>query len=199
MAKKKPPKKTEKPEKPKKKKELARKSPAKKGKTSAKKPATKPAKAKTKPAKAKTKPAKAKTKPARKPKPAPGGGKGRIHFICSECYEEFILGAAQMKDTLTCPECLHVGKRPDDQFLHTVGGTKSREKAKLVLATLVALLAAIAGGCMVVLLSPHQGLLVDLVGSDAATYIFGGGLGLFFLIGIALAIQYEGNRWEVYF
>jgi len=37
--------------------------------------------------------------------------RGSVAFVCSECYEEFILPASYSKEMVTCPECQHVGKR----------------------------------------------------------------------------------------
>ncbi len=168
----------------------------------AKKKITKKARApKAAPKKAAKKPAKkapAKPKAARPPRPQRAGG-GRIHFICSECYEEFTLSASQMSETLTCPECLHVGKRPQENFLVTVNGTRGRERRILALAALLVLLALVAGIGLVMLLSPHHGVLTSALGEDTALYVVGGALGLFFLVGLVLSIQYERNRWEVYF
>jgi hypothetical protein len=134
----------------------------------------------------------------KKPRPAAGGA--TIHFICSECYEEFTLGVAAMGDALTCPECLHVGKTPQEDFLVTVNETRGRERKMLVLATVIAAVVGVAGLLLVTLLSPHNQGLVDILGSrDAAGYVVGGLLGLAFLAGLVLSIQYERNRWEVYF
>ena len=155
-------------------------------------------KKRNKPAKS-AKPKTAKQPAAPRPGPAPRAAGGRIHFTCSECYEEFVLRSSQMQDTLTCPECLHVGKRPEDNFLMTVQGTKGREKRVLGLAMLFALLASVLGTGFVLLLSPHKDIVLNLVPGEMSTYVFGGGLALLGLVGIAMAAQYEKNRWEVYF
>ena len=60
-----------------------------------------------------------------------------VTFICAECYEDFTLDSSRMGDTLTCPECLHVGKRPQDNFLSQVSETKGREKKILLIAAIV--------------------------------------------------------------
>ena len=153
-----------------------------------------------KPAKsAKPKKAKPAKKPAPRSAPAPRATGAQIHFTCSECYEEFTLRSSQMQETLTCPECLHVGKRPEDNFLMTVNGTKGRENRIRCLAMLFSALAALLGTGFVLLLSPHKHIVLNIVPEDMATYVFGGGLALLGLIGIAMAVQYEKNRWEVYF
>ena len=160
----------------------------------AKKKRNKPAKS------AKPKKAKPVKKPApRRSAPAPRATGAQIYFTCSECYEEFTLRSSQMQETLTCPECLHVGKRPEDNFLVTVSGTKGRENQIRCLAMLFSALAAPLGIGFVLLLSPHSDLVLNIVPADIATYVFGGGLALLSLIGIAMAVQYEKNRWEVYF
>ena len=60
-----------------------------------------------------------------------------------------------MKETLSCPECLHVGKRPQEDFLVKVGETRAREKKFLTFATVAVLLAAIVGAGALLLLSPY--------------------------------------------
>ena len=153
----------------------------------------KPKKAKTIKEKAKKKQRAAKPK-ARK---APARMGSQIHFICSECYEEFNLSAKNMKETLTCPECLHVGKKPQEDFLLKVKQTKGREKKILLMASLMAILAGVAGLGVITQLTAHADL-IPLEG-DMATYALGGGLAVFFLLSLILSIQYERNRWEVYF
>ncbi len=63
----------------------------------------------------------------KEPKPSAAGA-GAITFVCSECYEELLLSPKYGQDIVTCPECLHVGKRPDDDFLRTVRMHKSGER-----------------------------------------------------------------------
>lgn len=70
-----------------------------------------------------------------------GKAKGEtIDFICSECYSELALSATWSEDLVTCPECFHVGKKPDDSFLRTVSTAKAREGKKARLLTILTLL-----------------------------------------------------------
>jgi len=140
------------------------------------------------------KPAKAKkAKKAKKPRPAPSsGGQPNIAFICSECYEEFSLTRSAMDETLTCPECLHVGKRPEEDFLRTVGMHKAGEKRAL---------SAAAGSffLMVVCLFGLTYSLTPQGGGDTLLYAFGALSVVFLVLGLLLGVKYEKNRWEVYF
>lgn len=143
------------------------------------------------------KPAKAQKRAVPRAQPVARGGR-KVHFTCSECYEEFILRAAQMRETLTCPECLHVGKRPEENFLAKVNQTRGREKRILGLAVLLSIVTLVAGAGAVLASGPHGGMITGVVGGTA-DMILGGGLGLGALVALALTIQYERNRWEVYF
>lgn len=72
-------------------------------------------------------------------KPAAAKGK-MIDFICSECYSVLSLSATWSEDLVTCPECFHVGKKPDDSFLRTVSTAKAREGKKARMLTVLTLL-----------------------------------------------------------
>jgi len=135
-------------------------------------------------------------KPKKQPKAprASGGSAGNIQFICSECYEEFSLTRSEMDETLTCPECLHVGKRPEEDFLRTVRMHKVGEKRSLTMAAL----------CFIVMVASFVGITWALTpsGEESAGSMLPilGGVGALALIGaIFLGIRYEKNRWEVYF
>ena len=143
------------------------------------------------------------------PKPAPVRQKAerksaaprgsRVSFICSECYEEFNLNGTQMKETITCPECLHVGKRPDEDFLRTVNLHKGGERKSLAIAILAGgLLAATVVGLLAVNLPYFQDALA--AGMRENVILGGGGLALI-LFGPAcwMIVRYENNRWAVYF
>ena len=133
--------------------------------------------------------------------PAVVRAKGSIRFVCSECYEEFLLSSSFASETVTCPECLHVGKRPDDDFLRTVNIHKSGERKSFAAVTLVGLLLLVALVSLLWMHSPYCDL--ELV-SDEATRsnmslaLMGGGavLGILFFW---LLSRFESNRWEVYF
>ena len=160
----------------------------------AKKPIKSPRSVRT--TKAKAKPKK-KAKPKRE-KPAPrAGGRSRVTFICSECYEDFTFTGGDMNETVTCPECLHVGKKPDDDFLRTVGMHKSGEKTSLVLACLVLVALLGASGAAIYFISPHF-----FAGGDSdgnTTMIAGIAAAFIFLVSLLLVARYEKNRWEIYF
>lgn len=147
-------------------------------------------------AKAKAMPKK-KAKPKRE-KPAPrDGGRSRIAFICSECYEDFTFSGGDINETVTCPECLHVGKKPDDDFLRTVSMHKSGEKSSLVLACLVLTALLGASGAAIYFISPHFFAGGD--GDTNTTMIAGIAAAFIFLISLLLVARYEKNRWEIYF
>ena len=135
----------------------------------------------------------AKPKPARAPR-ASGGSASNINFICSECYEEFSLTRSEMDETLTCPECLHVGKRPEEDFLRTVRMHKAGEKRSLTMAAacFVGMVVCLIGAAWA--LSPN-----GQESGEAMLPILGGIGGLCALAAIFLGIRYEKNRWEVYF
>ena len=162
----------------------------------AKKPIKSPRSVRTTKAKAKAKPKK-KAKPKRE-KPAPrAGGRSRVTFICSECYEDFTFTGGDMNETVTCPECLHVGKKPDDDFLRTVSMHKSGEKSSLVLACLVLVALLGASGAAIYFISPHF-----FAGGDSdgnTTMIAGIAAAFIFLVSLLLVARYEKNRWEIYF
>jgi hypothetical protein len=142
------------------------------------------------------------SKPKLKPRPAAPAGGARLQFICSECYEEFSLAAANMKDSLTCPECLHVGKKPAEDFIQKARAIRAREKKYLTLATVFALVAGLFAIAGVMLLSPHADKVRNLLGGDdpsMANMVVGGGFGLFAILVLVFSVQYEKNRWEVYF
>ncbi len=162
-----------------------------------KKLAKKPEKVARKPLKEKK--AKPEKPAAPKPRPAPrlAGGGAQISFICSECYEEFFLSASQMKETVTCPECLHVGKKPQEDFLNTVHLHKGGERKSLLLAGGLALILGLATAALIYVRSPYSQIGAETQGQYGM--ILGGAVVLLVLAGIWLAIRYERNRWEVYF
>jgi len=75
----------------------------------------------------------------KKPAAAKSGGKP-IDIICSECYSVLSLSATWAEELVTCPECFHVGKKPDDSFLRTVSTAKARESKKAKMLTLLSIL-----------------------------------------------------------
>ena len=137
---------------------------------------------------------KSKAKPAPRPAPAPRGAS--CHFVCSECYEEFSVPTETLKqsDSVTCPDCLHVGKRPDDEFLGTVLIHKGQESRLRMLALVVAAAFVVAGGVLVYSVSPYASG-EPLLPKEALLGI----CGLLFLALMGALWKYESNRWEVYF
>ena len=143
-----------------------------------------------------------KTKAAKAPRKAapPPRVSGRAYaFVCSECYDEYLLPASYSDETVTCPECLHVGKKPDDNFLRTVAMHKAGEQRTtfgVMLCGLLMLLSVFgliwintAAGSSLVSSSSHQAVSYGLMGSSALLAV------IFFW----LLVRFEANRWEVYF
>jgi len=141
-----------------------------------------------------------KEKKARTPAPVVSS-KGALRFICSECYSEFHLPASFQSEALTCPECLHVGKRPDERFLSTVQMHKAGERKSFTAALVVGAMAFAAFVFLVWLVSPYCTLAVATRADDLQTWTFGllGGGGLLSIIFVWLMARFESNRWEVYF
>ena len=140
----------------------------------------------------KAKPAKKKEPKAPKARTAPSTGSCR--FVCSECYSEFLLPSTFSKDALTCPECLHVGKRPDQDFLRTVLIHKSQERQSLLMAFATGGVFLAASALLIWQVSPYANG-AQLVPPMILTLVAVGLLAVF----LFLAYRFESNRWEVYF
>ena len=138
---------------------------------------------------------KAPAKKAMRAAPAPRAPRrgSSCQFVCSECYAEFILPSNFSEETLSCPECLHVGKRPDEDFLRTVLIHKGQEKKWLAITSGVA-----AAFFVVVLLLIWQMSPYATTESFPPMAFLGIG-GVLFVALLALLTRYEANRWEVYF
>lgn len=135
-------------------------------------------------------------------KPVPAAPlKGSVRFICSECYEEFLLSSTYSAETVTCPECLHVGKRPDDDFLRTVNVHKTGEKKSLAMTIIVGAVLVAAILFLIFIRSPFCNLEIAAQQQTLHTWTMGllGLSGLLALILIWLLTRFEKNRWEVYF
>jgi len=145
--------------------------------------------------------AKPKPKPKRRRPSRARPPRGKIPFICSECYEDFVLPTTYSKDTVTCPECLHVGKRPDDNFLETVTLHKEGEKKAFSKALYFGQMLAFASLVFMWAISPYS--LERFKGHEDFRGYFIMGLGAACLILVGLLTwsvnKYESNRWEVYF
>jgi len=153
-------------------------------------------------------PAKAKAakpaKPAAKKKaPAARPVRRGIQFICSECYEEFVLPADYSRETVTCPECLHVGKRPAEDFLRTVNLHKTGEKKALLGSVNISVMLATVSLIFVYLLSPYSENLSFFAKDPGqrSTAALVAGVAVVILVGLlSFSIsKYERNRWEIYF
>ncbi len=125
--------------------------------------------------------------------------RGSVAFVCSECYEEFLLPANYSQEMVSCPECLHVGKRPDEDFLRTVNRHKAGERKSLAMAIA-------AGAILLTLVLALLWLTSDMYiaqhkGQPDKNVVLGllGGSALATLIFAWLTVRFEGNRWEVYF
>lgn len=97
----------------------------------------------------------AKPKKSVSPAPAKASGGKRLDFICSECYSVLALSATYSEDIVTCPECFHVGKKPDDSFLRTVSTAKAGEGKKALVLTLLSCLMIICFSGKVFLTSAY--------------------------------------------
>ena len=120
-----------------------------------------------------------------------------LSFVCSECYTTISLPVNYSKEKVTCPECFHVGKKPDEDFLRTVGTHKNGERSSFVLTCIVGLLTLIVLAAAVWLRTPYG----TMEGDDLSTWtmvLLGGG-GLLTIIFLALLWRFENNRWEAYF
>lgn len=124
-----------------------------------------------------------------------GVGAGAITFVCSECYEELLLSPKHSQDVVTCPECLHVGKRPDDDFLRTVRMHKSGEQRSFLAAVVCGTILAVL---IVALFWTHSPYTTQAP-ADNLTLGLLGGAGILTLVFLWLIWRFEGNRWEVYF
>ena len=79
----------------------------------------------------------------------------KLDFICSECYSVLALSATYSEEIVTCPECFHVGKKPDDSFLRTVSTAKAGERKKAMVLTLLSCLLIISFSGIVFLNSAY--------------------------------------------
>ncbi len=137
---------------------------------------------------------KAQAKKKAKPAPRPSSGGQVVQLICSECDEPLKFDSGSADDTLTCPECLLVVKKPDEDFLSTVGMHLGGEKKFLLLTIVMLVLFFISVGGLIYYTAPiHE--TVD----ETMKMAFGIGSGLFFLISMICLFKYEKSRWQVYF
>jgi hypothetical protein len=139
-------------------------------------------------------------KPAkeRAPHAASGSAKGTVAFICSECYEEFLIPAGYGSETLSCPECLHVGKRSDENFILKVLTHKSGERNAALLAIVAGIV--LAGILVTLLLKLSPFALAEGAKPDESTPLFLLiGAGVMTLVFLFFIWRAEKNRWEAYF
>jgi len=132
--------------------------------------------------------------------PAPPKGR-TLTFVCSECYTEVSVAANHSEERVTCPDCLHVGKKPDDNFLRTVSLHKSGERKKTVLTTLVGFLMVLSFLALVYMRSAYPVAAGEFATEDLETWtmVFLGAGGVFSILFMILLFNFEKNRWEVYF
>ena len=123
--------------------------------SSKKKSFTAPKKGKKKSAGFASKEGSAKPKKPVSPASAKAAGGKRLDFICSECYSVLALSATYSEEIVTCPECFHVGKKPDDSFLRTVSTAKAGEGKKALVLTLLSCLMVICFSGVVFLNSAY--------------------------------------------
>ena len=97
----------------------------------------------------------AKPKKPVSPASAKAAGGKRLDFICSECYSVLALSATYSEEIVTCTECFHVGKKPDDSFLRTVSTAKAGEGKKAMVLTLLSCLMVICFSGVVFLNSAY--------------------------------------------
>ena len=123
--------------------------------SSKKKSFTAPKKGKKKSAGFASKEGSAKPKKPVSPASAKAAGGKRLDFICSECYSVLALSATYSEEIVTCPECFHVGKKPDDSFLRTVSTAKAGEGKKALVLTLLSCLMVVCFSGIVFLKSAY--------------------------------------------
>ena len=137
---------------------------------------------------------KAQAKKKAKPAPRPSSDGQVVQLICSECEEPLKFDSGSADDTLTCPECLLVVKKPDEDFLSIVGMHLGSEKKFLLLTVVMLVLFFISIGGLIYYTSPVH----DKIDENMKN-IFMGASGLFFLISMICLFKYEKSRWQVYF
>ena len=93
----------------------------------------------------------------------------KLDFICSECYSVLVLSATYSEEIVTCPECFHVGKKPDDSFLRTVSTAKASERKKAMVLTLLSCLLIISFSGIVFLNSAYGDAAARTEADQAAT------------------------------
>ena len=150
-------------------------------------------------------PAASKTAAPKKAKPTAGismqapSVRGGLPFICSECYEEFRVPSSYQAETVTCPECMHVGKRNDEDFMRRVSVQKASERSSLRLALTFASLFLVLALAFFWLQTPYSASVVKA--AQRGTFVpLIGGLALVNLVALIWAAgRYEKNRWEIYF
>jgi hypothetical protein len=140
-----------------------------------------------------------KKKAAPRPVAAGPAKRGSIPFVCSECYEEFLLPNNYSKETVSCPECLHVGKRPDEDFVRTVTLHKAGEQRALATALMAGTGLILVVLFLIWLRSPYDTLKLDTGTLQNTTYGLLGLSALLVALLMWLVARFEGNRWEVYF
>ncbi|MCA8960775.1 MAG: hypothetical protein KDC38_09690 [Planctomycetes bacterium] len=121
-------------------------------------------------------------------------------MICSECYAEFSLSSNQPASKITCPECMHMGEIATSDVMGQIALAKNAEKGWLLKAIIPTLLLFFGGFAYLwmIMSKGRENEMISALG-DGLNYGFIGGLAILAIIVIAMAIKYEGNRYDVYF
>ncbi|MFH1421212.1 MAG: hypothetical protein ABIH42_00625, partial [Planctomycetota bacterium] len=114
---------------------------------------------------------------------------------CSECYEEFVVTPKDGVNAILCPECDHGAKAPSDEFLRKLGYHKQRESKKLIFAIVFFSLMLITSFVWILMLvnEPYDFEL------EGIYYVLPALMVIFMGVVIYFSVEYEGNRYEVYF
>jgi hypothetical protein len=98
---------------------------------------------------------------------------------------------------VSCPECLHVGKKPDAEFIRTIHVHKAGERRSLLAAVACGALLAVVALGLVYTNAPATG--ADKAPDGTMNMALLGVGGLLTLCLLWLVARFEKNRWEVYF
>ena len=125
--------------------------------------------------------------------------RGGLPFICSECYGEFRVPSTYASETVTCPECQHVGKRNDEDFMRRVGVQKASERSALMTALTFAISFLVVTLAFFWMQTPYSEGVVKAAQRGTLAPLLGGLSALNLIALIWAAGRYEKNRWEIYF
>ena len=136
--------------------------------------------------------------PKKEPRKRPSAPRGKTYeIICSECYTSYAYSQAASADSISCPECLHVGTVGANDVMSKIAIAKSTEGGNLLKAAIPAVLFFVIGVVWTGMLATKAAASTNLEAST--NWIFGGVLAVLFIVTLAFALKYESNRYEVYF